>query len=286
MAQQNEKKVNLFLDSGAFSATRRGAVIVLDEFIKFAKKNETHCEVIANLDVIGDGDATRRNQKKMEAEGLNPLPVYHYGEPRKHLIYYVNMNRYDYIGIGGMVPIPTDQLVPWLDEIFGEYICDEKGDPRVKVHGFGVSSLKIMLRYPWYSIDTSVWEFVASRLGSVYVPENKAGRWIYDVPPWIIGVTYRSPKKGKQGEHVESLSAGQREIVMGYFKEQGYPLGESKIRTIPPTDGEEMIEETTIKSGLCNVIQLRYELNASYYRELEKSMPEWPWPFQPERKKK
>ena len=66
-----------------------------------------------------------------------------------------------------------------------------------------------------------------------------------------------------------------------YFKEQGYPLGESKIRTIPPTDGEEMIEETTIKPGLCNVIQLRYELNASYYRELEKSIPEWPWPFQP-----
>ena len=110
MAQKSQKLVNLFLDSGAFSASEQGAVIILDEYIKFAKKHEAHCEVIANLDVIGDPGETRKNQKKVEAEGLRPLPVYHYGEPRQYLLRYINM--YEYIGIGGMVLIPPTKLIP------------------------------------------------------------------------------------------------------------------------------------------------------------------------------
>ena len=57
------KKINLFLDSGAYSAWSKGVTIDIDEYISFIKKNIKYITVYANLDVIGDPEATYRNQK-------------------------------------------------------------------------------------------------------------------------------------------------------------------------------------------------------------------------------
>jgi hypothetical protein len=141
-------KVNLFLDSGAFSAFTKGATIDIQEYIAFIKENLDVIETYANLDVIGDPAGTLNNQKIMEASGLKPLPCFHYGEDIDYLEYY--LSKYDYLALGGMVPISTGDLIPWLDSLFGEYICGPDGMPRIKIHGFGLTSLKLMMRYPWY----------------------------------------------------------------------------------------------------------------------------------------
>ena len=47
----------------------------------------------------------------------------------------------EYIALGGLVPNPTKVLIPILDQLFKKYILDEKGFPRVKVHGFACTSL-------------------------------------------------------------------------------------------------------------------------------------------------
>lgn len=153
-----KNKINLFLDSGAFSAWTQGVNIDIQDYIAFIKEHQDVIEVYANLDIISRGNSTMdkkqaaektlENQRIMEEAGLSPLPVFHVGEVFSYLQYYIN--NYEYIALGGMVGKQKSTLIPWLDDCFGQFICDKKGNPKVKVHGFGLTSLSLMLRYPWY----------------------------------------------------------------------------------------------------------------------------------------
>jgi len=70
--KEKERKLDIFLDSGAFSAYTQKAVIKLDDYIAFIKKYAKYITVYANLDVIGDAEATLKNQKLMERQGSSP----------------------------------------------------------------------------------------------------------------------------------------------------------------------------------------------------------------------
>ena len=79
----------LFVDSGAYSAHKRGVSIDIQEYIAYLQDNKDYIDVYANLDVIGDPEATLENQKIMEEAGLSPLPCFHMGEDWKYLHLYV-----------------------------------------------------------------------------------------------------------------------------------------------------------------------------------------------------
>ena len=152
MITRNKKpiknKVNLFLDSGAFSAFTQGVEIDIYEYCSFIKKNKKYIETYAVLDVIGSAEKTWENQRIMEKAGLSPLPCFHFGEDIKWLKKYVK--KYDYMALGGMVPISSKDLKVWLDDLYSNHLCDKDGMPKIKVHGFGMTSLSLMLRFPWY----------------------------------------------------------------------------------------------------------------------------------------
>ena len=195
-----DKKINLFLDSGAFSAWTQGVSINIREYISFIKEHEEVIEIYANLDVIGIGgkqpnqltaEMTLKNQHIMEKAGLHPIPVFHYGEPISFLENYVK--NYDYLALG-VAGNSGVKLIPWLDVLFSKHICDEKGMPKLKIHGFAVTSLPLMLRYPWYSVDSTSW-VITGRLGSIYIPRFRSGEWIYDEQSWKIAVSNRSGHK-------------------------------------------------------------------------------------------
>lgn len=282
-------KVDLFLDSGAFSAFTQGVQIDINEYIQFINEHRDVLTVYANLDVIGDPAGTLANQKIMEAAGLDPLPCFHYGEPISYLLDYIN--EYDYIALGGMVPISTPNLLTWLDDIFGRYICDEHGMPKVRIHGFGLTSLRLMLRYPWYSVDSTSW-VVLGRMGSLYVPRFRDGRYVYDEDSWKVSVSSRSPNRSEAGQHIETFPPRVREIILDYIYQKGYKLGLSEFKTESDKyelrDGEKWSGkaeagqrevEIILEPGLSNQYKLRDEINIMYFLDLEKSMPEWPWPF-------
>jgi hypothetical protein len=284
--EKSYPKVELFLDSGAFSAFTQGVTIDIQEYISFIKKHLDIISVYANLDVIGDAKGTLWNQKIMERAGLKPLPCFHYGEPLKYLDYY--LSHYEYLALGGMVPIPNSELAGWLDNLFSSRICSSDGLPKVKVHGFGLTSLKLMLRYPWYSVDSTSW-VVTGRLGSVYVPKP----WAHSLEEvWKVSVSNRSPNRAEAGTHLDSFPPNQRQAVLDYFKSKGYKLGKSKFKTESDDyklkDGERWAGkakdgkrevEVIIEAGLCNDYRFRDELNIIYFLDLEKAMPKWPWPF-------
>jgi hypothetical protein len=288
----SKRKIDLFLDSGAFSAHTQGIEINLNEYIAFIQEHLPYLSVYANLDVIGDPDATLQNQKTMELAGLKPLPCFHYGEPIKYLQYY--LNRYEYIALGGMVAPSSPSLIPWLDQMFSSHICDiHSGLPKVKVHGFGLTSLRLMKRYPWFSVDSTSW-VVTGRMGSVYVPRYHRGQWDYEQDAWKVAVSTRSPSKKEAGQHIDTFSAAQRAMILEYFTHKGYLLGCSEFRlesgAYELKDGQrwngkvlssgQREVETIIEPGLCNEYMQRDELNIIYFLDLEKSLPAWPWAFQ------
>lgn len=169
LKKYREVHERFFLDSGAYSAHSLGKPIILDDYIAFIKRNQEMLDVYAVLDDIGSAQKTAENLAYMESKGLSPLPCYHWGEPYELLEGLIA--KYDYFAIGGMVPISTKDLIPWLDECFSR-ICDKEGNPKVKVHGFGLTTFQLIKKYPWHSVDSSSWALTAA-MGGIYLPSGK-----------------------------------------------------------------------------------------------------------------
>jgi hypothetical protein len=300
MAETNTKKVELFLDSGAFSAWSQGKEIDIQDYIAFIKEHKDVITTYANLDVIGDPAATWKNQMIMEDAGLLPLPVFHYGEDIKWLQRILKRN-YEYISLGGMVPISTGDLIHWLDDLFTHYLCDSDGMPIVKVHGFGLTSLRLMLRYNWWSVDSTSW-VLTGRMGSIYIPKFRNGKWLYDEDSWKVSVSNKSPNDKEKGKHIQTMSPMEKKILLEYISSKGYKLGTSKYKWesqdyelkenerwvgSKPADKTAKREvEIIVEAGVSNEYKLRDELNIIYFLDLEASLPEWPWKFKLENSQK
>lgn len=206
--------VKIFLDSGAFSAFTMGVEVDMAAYCQYIQENADILEVVDGmvcasvLDGIGDPLKTYQNQLAMESLGVRPLPCFHYGEDERYLDYYTA--NYPYITLGGMVPISTPQLYHWLDRIWEKHLVDGAGRPKVKVHGFGLTTMALVERYPWYSVDSSSWVQTARTGGMMLYPEAQA-----------ISVSDRSPTRKVEGQHIDTLPAPQREALEKRFREMG-----------------------------------------------------------------
>jgi hypothetical protein len=206
------KKV--FLDSGAFSAFTQGVEIDLPGYCDYIKRNTDIIEQVDGvlmasvLDGIGDPKRTLENQQAMEKRGVRPLPCFHYGEPEEYLEHYIA--NYEYITLGGMVAQSDVQLYHWLDRIWDKHLTDGSGRPRIRVHGFGVTTLGLMKRYPWYSTDSSSWVQIARTGGMVLLPEAR-----------VVNVSDQSPNRRVEGQHIDTLPPMQRAALETRFREHG-----------------------------------------------------------------
>ncbi len=310
-----QNKVNLFLDSGAFSAKTKGIEINIQDYISFVKENEDYIDVYANLDVIGDAEATWKNQKIMEDAGLHPLPVFHIQDSMPYLYKCLD---YKYFCLGGIAKgYSTQERRDWLDMCFN-IICDSPdATPKNKVHGFGMTSLDLMIRYPWYSVDSTSW-VLTGRFGAVLIPKKKNDKYIYDENPFKINVSNRSPDTKQEGQHFSTMTKMEQKIILEYLERKGFSIGKSEYRkenrkTYKLKENErwansadadacrELIEEIgtfippdllamrdlveiIIEPGLCNDYKKRDELNIIYFLDLENNLPKWPWPFKAKNK--
>lgn len=287
-------KPELFIDSGAFSAWSQNTEIDIYKYIEFIKRYEKYIDYYAVLDSIGSPEKTLQNQIIMEGAGLKPMPCFHYGENERYLKEYL---RYPIIALGGMVPIPTVKLRPWLDHLFTEYLCDKNGMPIIKVHGFGMTAIPLMVRYPWYSVDSTSW-VATSRFGGILVPKFYGENFNY-LKPLKIDVSTRVKKGGlKDGQHLDTLTTLEKKKVIEYIKKTGYPLGKSTFTWNSPNheleaderwasklkDNKRLLEKI-IEPGITNDYHYRDQFNIDYFVKLEKSLPQWPWAFKLKKKK-
>jgi len=237
-----ESGKRVFLDSGAFSAFTLGKTIDLVAYCDYIKRNRDIIRVEDNslmasvLDGIGDPLQTYRNQLLMEEQGVRPLPCFHYGEDERYLDWYIA--NYEYITIGGMVPISNPQLFHWLDRIWNDHLVDGSGRPRIKVHGFGLTSVPLMDRYPWDSVYSSSWVQIGAH-GNLFM-EGKT-----------MAFSSQSPNAKVPGQHVDTLPPIMREAVEQKLRNQGF-------------DSERLRDNT----------YARWAYNAWGYAELGRAMPQ------------
>lgn len=301
--------VSLILDSGAFSAWNQGVSINLDEYIDFCLENDKYINFFVNLDVI-PGSPGKKNLPAEEIERSakqgyeNYLYMIKKGVKKKKIIHVFHqgerfswlkkmVKEMEYIGISPANDRSTNEKIAWLDLCMA-HVCDDKGMPKVKWHGFAVTSLRLMLRYPWYSVDSTSW-VMTSRMGSVYVPRFIKDKFVYDQNSWKVLVSSRSPSKGDGAKHFDNFSSWTRKIILDYFKLRGYQLGKSEFRIVSNSKNYELLPnekwfgkmkgdksreiEVIIEPGLCNTYKQRDELNIMYFLNLEKALPSWPWPY-------
>jgi hypothetical protein len=246
---------SVFLDSGAFSASRKGEPIKVDDYIQFIKENEESFDIYANLDVIGDWKATWANQIKMEKAGLSPLPVHHLEDPDECLNWCLE---YDYFALGGVAGgLGKQDRERFFDKCWGK-IVDENGYPKSKVHGFGVASPELIKKYPWYSIDTSSW-VAYGRYGIVVMPRYFSGKLDYFKPPVKLFVTKESPRRSEEGKHVDNLTTIEKERFMEYLNTLDLPFGDGKTKGV---------SNDNFYRDLCNYL---------FFVNMAKDLPEYPW---------
>lgn len=189
MSQPNitkKPKIELILDSGAFTAWTKDVKIDIDEYIDFAKEYEPKLAHIANLDVIpgkfGQKYLSTAEIEESASKGwenyqylLKYLPadkvmhIFHQGEDFKWLHKLVDSGA-SYIGISPANDKTSPIRAEWLKECM-KIVCDEDGVPKVKFHGYAATSFKLMSRFPWTSADSGSWKMM-SIYGNLFIPSK------------------------------------------------------------------------------------------------------------------
>lgn len=278
-AKQSGLDFPLFLDSGAYSAKNLGVEISLDSYAEFILNNLSAFNEYANLDVIGDDKSSYKNYRKLQEYGLQPLPVFHfnnYSGNVKYLKKYITDT--DHIAIGG----GASKSQGWLDTIWNEYLTDEKGRPLCKVHGFGITTHSILIRYPWYSVDSTTW-VMASSVGELCVPVYKRGELNYKAGPMRIGITPDSYKSS-----TNTFKKKHNRILVDYIESHGFKLGKSHESKVKGNHTLKENERWIIKGKKIRVIEEdgvstnyihRRWLNAIYFMNLQKYLTKNPVTF-------
>ena len=304
----NVNEIKVFVDSGAYSLQikyLRDKNIknkmafyeseefwsFVDSYAEFIKKNKHLIETYVNVDVPFHPEFTWKVQKYLEdTHKLQPLPVFHIFEDFSWLKKYID--NYDYIAISGTAKFISKSawMVSIGDPAFN-LICDDKGMPRVKVHGFALTSPDLVIEYPLYSLDSTSW-MQFGKYGLIIVPKKRNGKFVYDESPHIIKVSSR--KKSKMDhENFINLSPTVQKQVIEYLESRDLKMGKSNLveidfdRTkheIPVSDKEVSSKEIVIEKGVCNNNDMRDQANLQYYLDLESNIPPWPRPWKRKRK--
>lgn len=243
----------------------------VEDYCEFVEKYKAAIDHYSVVDVIPNPERTWEVQQWMEDRALHPVPVVHYPTNLKWLEHYLNRG-HDYIAIGGIIG-GHNQLncQNWLDRAF-QIVGDEKGMPRVRLHGFAATSFFIMLRYPWYSVDSSTWLKVGA-YGGIFVPPKRKGRFVFDEPPYIVKTAFESPERKKVGAHLLTISSLERDLVYQWLDRIEIPVGR-------------MSELGEIKEvGVINDHSTRLITNMIYFEQFSGHIPKYPWAFKSSRQK-
>jgi hypothetical protein len=165
---------NLIIDSGAFSVWTQKGHIDIDKYIEYckevrkavdeynAKGHDTNVYFV-NLDVLPgnfgvyptqqqrqeSAEAGWKNMEYMESKGIKVIHVFHQHEDFS--ILEKLMKHSDYIGISPANDESQASKNKWMAKCFAITRAN------VKCHGFAVTSVNTLLKFPFYSADSSSW---------------------------------------------------------------------------------------------------------------------------------
>ena len=152
---------SLYLDSGAFSASKGKFKLTVSEYRRYIKRYGHLFDAVFNLDDdFNNTDHNFNNQAYLE-EALSemtvrPIPVIHdKDDPFQEFEVYVKQG-HDYIAVGSNSKLPDDVYKRIKDNY-----------PDVKIHMFGSLNRKMLINHKPYSADATTWAIQAGN-GSIY----------------------------------------------------------------------------------------------------------------------
>lgn len=239
----------------------------VDSYAEFVKKHKDGMDYYANVDVIFKPELSWKVLKHLEnVHKLNPVPVIHYNTDLKWLSRHLDEG-YDYIGLGGLGQTVTkSNYYGWADRVF-DYICPYPSRlPIIKVHGFAMTSYDLMVRYPWFSVDSSSW-CKSAAFGSIYIPHKRKGSFTFEEAPYDLVVSSDSVNFGNRSmirQNGGELGM-ERKILLEWLDYVGVPLGKNDA------DGNKL------EWGVINEFQARGVVNLRFFELLCDWLPKWPW---------
>ena len=260
-AKETGKAVESYYDQPSFYE-------YMDSYANFIHANNSWIDAYANVDVIPNPELTWRNQQYLENEHrIEPVPVIHYTTDTSWITRYIEEG-YDYIGLGGLVGSTNKaECQAWLDKAF-DCICGG-GLPRVQVHGFGVTSYHLLTRYPWTTVDSTSWA-KSGGFGNIYVPRKRKGKFVFDVEPFVIAVSLDSSKLGDSGQHYNTLTEAEQDLVLEWLDYIDVPLGE-------------VVGNLITKWGVRTRHTDRQKANILFFEAVADNLPKWPWKYKSHR---
>lgn len=300
------KKPTVILDSGAYTAFRKGKTINIDEYADFIKRHGHLFAGCFNLDSIGSGMKESKdkskdkdvittakqsffNWMKLRKQGIDTIPIYHMGTNQVWLRKY--LERTDYIGIGAIANLNTSQRLMGLSALWKKYFVDKEGNPIVKVHGLGLTAIPMMVRYPWYSVD-SFTPVISAVWGSILLPKlNSEGE------PSYFNMSIN--KVSDQGNHKYpgensylAVPKRNQKIYEQMFLDYGFELGQityqekhdrrgkagEQARKPKPLFNLIRPSDPNVKT-LANSWEIRMKWNLIMWNQLKERMPIYPRPF-------
>ncbi len=280
-----------FLDSGSFSIHSKSHVWArknnldvgdyyysdefheyLEGYAQFVQDHSSRINLCANLDVLPFQRASKhsnvkvsaRNLKLLLKRGVQAVPVVHYQSDPKLVAKYAKTH--EVVALGGLVGNTTnDDCIPWLDACFRS-ASNEQGMPKVKIHGFGITSFKLLLRYPWWSVDSATWTKLGA-FGGVLIPHKRFGEYDFSIAPWVCNISSDHPSRKQGGKHYFGMTPGEQKIVRDWVEGHlGLAMGRS---------GKGGCEEF----GVITHYDDRKTANLFYFERLRAELPEYPQPF-------
>jgi hypothetical protein len=180
LASKKREDLDIFADSGAYSAWTTGHPITIPEYAAWLEKWGDRLTCAAALDVIGDAEGSYKQTTELvkivrqSHPKLPILPVFHANDTGGFywLEKYVGEG-FDYIGIAPNAFRFNGQnglVGPWLER------CLELAGPTTRYHGLGMTTWKHLTRFPQlYSVDSTTWTNFA-RYGATNLMDSPRGR--------------------------------------------------------------------------------------------------------------
>ncbi len=163
----NNPRIELLLDSGAFTAKNTGEPIRLEDYCRFLDSWKSKIGRYLALDVVGDPVATNANLAEMLRFGYKPVPVHVLGDDQRRMDELFEMS--DYVALAGLRrpkkgPPPKEYVAAKMKWAAGR-----------DVHWLGYVREPMIAAFRPYSCDSATWlNATLYGLMSVYFGR---GRW-------------------------------------------------------------------------------------------------------------
>lgn len=239
----------------------------VDSYATFVKEHLDAIDYYVNVDVIFNPELSWKVLKYLEnTHGLKPVPVIHWGTDISWIKKHLDAG-YDFIGLGGLgQEVTRQQYYEWANKVYS-YICPPPSHlPIVRTHGFAMTAYDLLIKYPWWSVDSASW-VKAGGFGIVYVPHKRGGVHTFEVEPYNISVSNDSPSKKDRNKHISTITSEERKIIKEWLEIIDVPYGKVD------KDGQ------MVEWGVISHHSARKIANLRFFDALVKWLPSWPWPF-------